>query len=524
MSSENESVQSAWGVWEWARVQPDRVAIETEKETVSFGELAGRANQLSRALRDLGIGREDVVAAIVRNDKEYFQLVLAASQIGAYLLAMNWHLTPDETTYILKDSGAKVLIAEADLGEALSHVSAELPELRFAIGADISAWGRFGTLGVRQPSDDIDDRQYGAVMGYTSGTTGRPKGVRRVLPQVSPEEGLGFFKTMLAAFGLNSADGRHLLCSPAYHAAPSGFALGILNMGQTVVIHDRFLPEKALHAITNEGITSSHMVPTHFHRMLMLPDDQRESADFSGLVALVHAGAPCPPEIKREMLEWAGPIVWEYLGATEGLVSIASPQTWLEHPETVGKPLQPGAVVIKRDDGTDADDGEEGTIYFATPTPFEYHNDPEKTAASRLDGRVTVGDIGVIDDEGYVYLLDRRTDLIVSGGVNIYPAEVEGALITHDSVLDIGVIGVTDREWGRSVVAVIQLAPGFTGDADLVAQLEEHAREKLPSYKRPRRYEFLAEFPRTEAGKVRRRDLREIYDPERTPTTAILTH
>ncbi len=509
------------GAWEWARRQPDRIALEDERGgTTTYGELGARVNRLSRALRKIGVTEGGVAAALVRNEREYFELVLATGQIGAYALVINWHLTPDEILYILHDSGASALFADSELGAALVEVQDRLPAHRYSIGEELVGWERYDRFGADESAEPPEDRRNGAVMGYTSGTTGRPKGVRRVLPDISPEEGLAFNGIMLSAFGLNRREGKHLLCSPAYHAAPSGFAIAALHFGQTILIHERFVAEAVLDAF-EQGVTSSHMVPTHFHRLLQLPEERRASADLSSLHRIVHAGAPCPPEIKKAILEWFGPIVWEYLGATEGLVSVVSPETWLERPGTVGRPFSPGDVAIKREDGTDAAPGEEGMIYFRATLPFEYHNDPEKTAASRLGELVTVGDLGMMDEAGYVYLLDRRSDLIVSGGVNIYPADVEAALLMHPSVQDVGVIGVRDDEWGKRVVAVVQVVEGVDADDVLRAELDDHARRHLPSYKRPRRYEFLDDFPRTEAGKVKRRELRDIYDPDRPTTTVV---
>jgi long-chain acyl-CoA synthetase len=508
------SEAATFGAWDWARGRPDRPALVAGDVTTTFGELVSRANQISRALRRVGVDRQGVVAAIVGNKREFFELALATGQIGAYLLAVNWHLTPDEIKYILLDSGAHVVVADADLAVALAEEVEVTGAARIAIGRRTAGWSSYEEFGLDESTADVEDRSYGAIMGYTSGTTGRPKGVKRVLDDVSPEQGLQYLRAMLEAFGIAGPDGMHLLCSPAYHAAPSAFATGALHFGQTVVVHERFDAEAVLRSIEQYAITSSHMVPTHFHRLLRLPAKLRLQAEVSSLRTLIHAGAPCPVEIKRQMLEWLGPIVWEYLGATEGVVSIASPKDWCDKPGTVGRPLEPGAVVIKRVDGTDAGAGEEGLIYFKTNAPFEYHNSPERTAESRSGEFVTVGDIGMIDEDGALFLLDRRTDLIVSGGVNIYPAEVEAALITHPEVEDVGVIGVSDPEWGKVVLAVVHPVVGVTVDADLEDSLRAHAAANLPSFKRPRLYRYLADFPRTAAGKVRRRDLLLRYEAE----------
>jgi long-chain acyl-CoA synthetase len=271
-----------------------------------------------------------------------------------------------------------------------------------------------------------------------------------------------------------------------------------------------------LRAVERYRVTTVHMVPTHFHRLLQLPQDVRARYDLSSLQAVIHAGAPCPVPIKQQMLDWLGPIVWEYLGSTEGSVSRVSPAEWLARPGTVGQPLPGLTVKILDADGQEAGVGEPGTIYFGYPgraPSFEYHHDPEKTAASRRGNLITAGDYGYIDSDGYVFLLDRRTDLIISGGVNIYPAEIEQALITHPAVNDVAVIGVPDPEWGHRVVAVVQPAPGATGGDELAGELSRHCAAQLASFKCPRRFEFVADFPRTETGKVQRRVLRDVYAP-----------
>ncbi|MDZ8275040.1 AMP-binding protein [Microbacterium aquimaris] len=507
------------GAWEWAAAEPERPALRFRDETISFGRLVGRANQLARELRERGVTRESVVAALLLNGPEYFELSLAAGQIGAYLLPINWHLTPDEIVYILEDSGASVLFASPLPGATLVDHWDRLPETRVATGEGLEGWTAYADFAAEQSTAPIDDRTYGSIMGYTSGTTGRPKGVRREHTEVAPEEGIKLFAALLPTFGIGTSEGTHLLCSPMYHAAPFGFATGTLHYGQCVLIHERFDAAAVLDAFSNGGVTNSHMVPTHFHRMLALPEDVRAAADLSGLVAIVHAGASCPPAIKQAMLDWFGPIVWEYLGATEGTVSFVSPQVWAAKPGSVGKPPEAVNVTIRREDGTVAGPNEEGTIYFRTGAPFVYHNDPEKTEANRWGDLITVGDLGMLDEDGYLYLLDRRSDLIVSGGVNIYPAEVEAGLLTHPAVRDVGVIGMTDDEWGRRVAAVIALNPGWEPSEETVESLRAYAEEQLPKYKRPREYKFLDEFPRTDAGKVQRRKLRDIFDPERPATT-----
>jgi long-chain acyl-CoA synthetase len=473
---------------------------------MTFGELGAAANQVAHGLRALGLRQGDRVAGLMRNSAEHFEILLATFQTGLYVVPVNTHLAPGEVAYIVQDSGAKALIATDALARALEPVIADLPEARFAVGEEVPAWQRYAELRDNQLSHPPRDRSAGAIMGYTSGTTGRPKGVRRHLPGVPPEQVVGGMGRHYSWYGRPGGHGVHLACSPLYHAAPGGHAAYSLHIGHTVVIHERFNAERVLRDIDHYGVTTTHLVPTHLHRLLALPADARDRYRTDSLRVVLLAGAPCPVEDKRRTIEWLGPVVWEYLGATEGSVCHISPHEWLEHPGSVGRPA---TVKILGERGEPVPAGEAGTIYFpVAAAPFEYHNDPAKTAAAiRPDGFATVGDIGRLDAEGYLYLLDRRDDLIISGGVNIYPAEVEQHLLKHPAVADVAVIGVPDPEWGQRVLAVVQPVPSATGDG-LAGELDAFCASGLAALKRPRRYEFRAELPRTEAGKLLRRALR----------------
>jgi long-chain acyl-CoA synthetase len=495
-----------------AQAQPDRIAIvDPDGSQFTFGELGRRVNQVSRALRACGLAAGDVVAAVLRNGHEYLELQLATGQVGMYFVPVNWHQSPAEIGYILRDSGAKLVVADAE--QAKDIPAGALPVHRFAVGGPVAGWLPFASLGRGEPDDEPDTRRFGAVMGYTSGTTGNPKGVKGVLPDADPESVIGGLIGFVAGYGAAPA-GVHLVCSPLYHAAPNGHALGFLHAGHTVVIQRRFDQESVLRDIERYRVTTSHMVPTHFHRLLRLPEEVRGRYDLSSLQALIHAGAPCPVTVKQQMLDWVGPVVWEYLGSTEGSVARVSPQEWIAKPGTVGRPLPGLTVRILGPDGAQRPSGEPGMIYFGYPgrTPtFEYHHDPAKTADGRLGDLVTAGDYGYLDEDGYLFLLDRRTDLIISGGVNIYPAEIEQHLLTHPSVDDVAVIGVPDPEWGHSVLAVVQPSAEAAAGDELAASLLAYCGERLASFKRPRRIEFVSDFPRTEAGKVQRRVLRERF-------------
>jgi long-chain acyl-CoA synthetase len=504
---------AASGFYQLALAYPDRTAIIGPDEVAStFGQLGQRVNRLSHALRAQGLTAGDVAAAIVHNGPEYLELMLAAGQVGVLVVPVNWHLAVREILYIVADSGAKLVVADAE--QAAELPAGELPPHRYVIGGTAPGWMSYEALGASEPVTAPDDRQTGGMMLYTSGTTGHPKGVHNSPPAVDPDTMAGLFGGIPRGYGLTGDEGVHLVCSPLYHAAPGGHALGFLHAGYTVAIRSRFEPEDMLRAVERYGVTTVHMVPTHFHRLLRLPEDVRSGYDLSSLRAVIHAGAPCPVPIKKQMLDWLGPIIWEYLGSTEGSVSRVSPEEWLTRPGTVGRPLPGLTVKTLGPDGEQLRTGEPGTIYFGFPDrapSFEYHHDPEKTAESRRGNLVTAGDFGYFDEDGYLFLLDRRTDLIISGGVNIYPAEIEQHLITHPAVLDVAVIGVPDADWGQRVVAVVQPAPGVTPGDQLAADLLEHCRKELASFKCPRRFEFVSDFPRSEAGKVQRRVLRDAY-------------
>ncbi|WP_211220949.1 AMP-binding protein [Nocardioides insulae] len=498
-----------------AHDDPGRLAIiDTDGSRLTYGELLSRANQLSWGLRAAGIKPRDAVAVVLHNSATFMETIFATAQIGAFLVPVNWRLTPREVEYILGDSGAAVVIADAEEAAKLGTPAGWAGYVRGGPVPD--GWQPISALTEGQPTSDPPEREAGWAMGYTSGTSGRPKGVERQLPAMSPEEQAeGAYRLLIERYTStwNSA-GMHYVCSPLYHAAPIAHATAYLHAGHSVVIDPRFDPVRTLEVIQEHGVTSSHMVPTQFHRLLRLPEETRAAYDVSSLEQIIHAGAPCPPEVKQAMIAWFGPVIWEYLASTEGNVSVVGSEEWLAHPGTVGKPAPDSGVRLLDETGAEVGPGEEGLIYFPAPG-IVYHGDPEKTAASIRDGLFTVGDVGRFDEDGYLYLLDRRSDLIISGGVNIYPAEIEAHLLSHPEVADAAVIGLPDEEWGQRVVAVVQPVTGSEIDAPgadaLADRLRDHAAAGLASYKHPQRYEFLADFPRTESGKLQRRKLRDRF-------------
>jgi long-chain acyl-CoA synthetase len=493
---------------------PDRIAlIGPGGEQETFGELATTTNRIANGLRDLGLGVGDVVASLLHNSLEHFEVSVATNQVGMYVVPVNVHLTPAEAAYIIVDSGAKVLVAAADLAKALDQAGVvDLPERRFVVGAPVAGWRPYSELRSSGAPTAPTERTFGWIMGYTSGTTGRPKGVRRQAIPVEPEVIITGSAQFMADFGILRDGGVHLVCSPLYHAAPGNFAQQHLHLGHTLVIQRGFDAEGVLADIEKYRVTTSQMVPTHLHRIMRLPTEVRDKYDVSSLRTLLVAGSAFAPEAKRAVIEWIGPAVWEYLASTEGIVCTVSSPEALARPGTVGRPA---AVKIIDADGAEVGPGEAGTIYFPVASPFEYLNDPDKTRAARhASGYATAGDLGRLDEDGYLYLLDRREDLVISGGVNIYPAEVEQRLGLHPAVADVAVVGAPDPEWGERVIAVVQVEPGWTPGPELSAELNAHCRAGLASSKCPKRYEFRSALPRTPAGKLLRRVLRqELRDP-----------
>jgi long-chain acyl-CoA synthetase len=516
------AVHGAYAFWEIARAEPVRLAVvDTQGKTTTYGELLASANRLAHGLRGLGLTTGDAVAILLPNEPLFLAVQLATAQVGLHLVPINWHLTAPEIAHILGDCGAKVLIAGPAFSEAAKRAADEvnLPVDRRFGSVAFPGFAPIDDLVAGQPPTAPAQRQSGQRLHYTSGTTGRPKGVLRPVSDRAPEEGLRQLLPRLAdPFHLEAGAGVHLVTAPLYHAAPLGHSTVALHLGHTVVLMTKWTPEETLELIGRYGVTNTFMVPTMFHRLLALPVTVRAAARVSTLTSVLHAAAPCPIAVKRRMLEWWGPVLYEYYGATEVLGTTVTPHEWLEHPGTVGRAWVGSEITIVREDDSEASAGEPGLIYIKDGRTFEYHRDPEKTAANRRGDFFTAGDIGYLDEDGYLYLCDRRTDLIISGGVNIYPAEVEGILLTHPAVRDVAVIGRPDAEWGQQVHAVVELVAGVTADATRVAELIEFCRANLASYKCPRAVVFSPALPRTDTGKLSRAQVRELYDAQSTST------
>jgi long-chain acyl-CoA synthetase len=504
------------GFWRLAQADPDRTALVTpDGREHTAGELLAAANQVAHGLRALGLERGDTVAAVMPNGLEFLELYLGATQVGLYLTPINHHLVGPEIAYIVDDSDAKVLVGHERFAAELTKAAAEIDvpaDGRFAVGS-IDGFRPWAELTDGQPDTAPRDRIAGAPMHYTSGTTGKPKGVKRALVDIDPDVLGELYSGFQGMFGVSPLDGNvHLTGSPLYHTAVLMWTANALHMGHTVVVMDKWSPEGMLQLIDRHRVTTSHMVPTQFHRLLALPEDVRARYDVSSTRCMVHAAAPCPPDVKRRMIDWWGDSIMEYYAATEGGGTIVTAAEWLDKPGTVGVAWPGSEIRILDDDLHDVPTGQEGTVYMSLALAnFEYKGDPEKTDANRTEGFFTVGDWGLLDDDGYLFLKDRKSDMIISGGVNIYPAEIEGTLLTFPKIADVAVFGIPNEDWGEEIKAVVQPAEGIAPDDALRDEILAFCVENLASYKRPKSIDFSPELPRDPSGKLYKRKLRDPY-------------
>lgn len=482
----------------------------------SRGELLAESNRLANGMRALGLKTGDSVAVMLPNCGEFLAISLATAQVGLYLVPINWHLAGAEVAYIVSDSEAKLFISHASVTESASAALKESKldkQHAFSIG-QISGFSDFSLLAADASTDAPDERTAGSVMNYTSGTTGRPKGVRRPLTGLDPDDAGELFTFSMGMFGIKPEDNNvHITGSPLYHTAVLVWASSSFHMGHTVVLMEKWDAEEMLVLIDRYSVTHSHMVPTQFRRLLLLPDVTRNKYDISSLRYMIHAAAPCPPEIKRQMLAWWGNVIYEYYAATEGGGTLVTPEEWLQHPGTVGKPWPGAGIKVIDDDGKEVPQGDKGTVYMLSNAAmrFEYKGDPEKTKENYLGDYFTVGDIGYVNKSGYLFLCDRKIDMIISGGANIYPAEIENVLIQHPKVADVAVFGIPHEDWGEEIKAVIQTADGVRGNEAFSKELLEFCKDKLAKMKLPRSIDYVDALPRDPNGKLYKRRLRDPY-------------
>jgi long-chain acyl-CoA synthetase len=489
----------------------------------THAEVAERAGRIASGLQRLGVSQGDSVCMLMRNDIAFIEAAYAAMRLGAYGVPVNWHFKPEEINYILRDSGTSVLIGHADMlhqlqgaiPTAVTVLSVPTPPeilANYKIDRDHLATPDFAVdfepwLSEQQPYDGPAVLQPQNMI-YTSGTTGNPKGVRRNAP--TPEQSANAERMRGMIYGLKPG-ARTLLPGPLYHSAPNSFGLRAGRLGGALVLMPRFEPENFLRLIETEKIDTIFMVPTMFIRLMKLPEEVRRKYDMSSLRHIIHAAAPCPPDVKRAMIEWWGPVIYEFYGSTEsGAVTFANSEDALKKPGTVGK-ISPGAELrFIGDDGSVLPQGEIGEIYsrISGNPDFTYHNKPEKRSEIERDGFITSGDVGYIDADGYVFICDRKRDMVISGGVNIYPAEIEAALHAVPGVHDCAVFGIPDQEFGEALMAVVEPQPGVKLD---VAGIRAQLKTSLADYKIPKHIEIQAQLPREDSGKIFKRRLRDPY-------------
>ena len=504
------------GQWVQSKAETPAIIMASTGEAISFGELERRSNRLAHYLRGQGLARLDHYSVFMENHVRYTECCAAGERAGLYYTCINSYLQPEEVAYLLQNSRSRVLVTSmAKLEIARAAVAATPAITRCLIVDGPGDGGVFVNLGealAGMPDTPIADECLGTAMLYSSGTTGRPKGIIRPLPECAPAQGLPLFDFLTQLWRYREGM-IYLSPAPLYHSAPQAAVNLTIRAGGTAVIMEHFDPEAFLGLIERYKVTHTQLVPTMFSRMLKLPEEARTRHDLSSLEMAIHAAAPCPIPVKRQMIDWWGPIIQEYYGATEGLGFTACDTTeWLAHPGTVGKVVL-GDLHILGEEMNPLPAGEAGAIWFKTASPFEYFHDPEKTQEARSSDQSmsTVGDVGYLDADGYLHLTDRRTFMIISGGVNIYPQECENLLITHPKVADAAVFGVPNEDLGEEVKAVVQPMPGVAAGPELEAELIGFCRGQLAHMKCPRSIDFSEQLPRLPTGKLYKRLLRDAY-------------
>jgi long-chain acyl-CoA synthetase len=499
----------------WADLKPDATFIhDPDGKTHSWGKVNAQANRIVRLLRQHGLKAGDAVALVCSNRAEFVEVLAACQRAGWRITPVNWHLTADEIAYIINDCEAKAVFCENRVTASEAAV-AQCPnvQLKVAIGAPIPGFLDYDAELARLDGSDIDAPVLGNQMMYTSGTTGRPKGVYRAQPIVPPP---GIY----AMRGYDHETSVQLCAGPAYHAAPLAFDVrGSMGAGCELVFMDKWDSEHALRLMAERRVSHMHLVPIMFQRLLALPDEVKARYDLASVVYIVHGAAPCPPEVKLAMIEWFGPVLSEYYAGSEGGAGfVISAEEWLKKPGSVGKrPALLGSKILD-EQGEECPTGVPGGIYHQLPPGggFTYYKDEAKTQANRVGDYFTMGDVGYFDEDGYLFLTGRNAETIISGGVNIYPQEVDNELIKHHAVADSSTVGVPHDEWGEQVKAVIMLKEGYAASEELAQEILAHARTSLPGFKVPRSVDFVTDLPRSEAGKIQRNKVRAPYWEGRT--------
>ena len=503
----------------WANEFPDKPAVinSATDEAFTYRELNERSNQMAQLMYDTGLRRGDHCAIFMENDIRYFEVVWAAFRSGLYITTVNQYLTSEEAAYIIDNSESEVVVTSARLLEVAVTLPEQCPRVKRWLmpGGDPGVFEDYEAAIANYPAESLAEEPAGAVMLYSSGTTGRPKGILRPLPEGGIRDvGSQVGELQKLVWGFDT-DTIYLSPAPLYHSAPLGFSTGTHANGGTVVVMPRFDETDALRAIQDYRVTHSQWVPTMFSRMLKLEEKDRAGFDLSRHKVAIHAAAPCPRGVKQQMFDWWGPILYEYYGGTElnGLTHV-TPEAWQERPGTVGQAIL-GIIHICDDDGNELPSGEPGLVYFELPEmPFQYLKDDEKTKSAQHPQHPNwsaLGDIGYVDEDGFLFLTDRATFMIISGGVNIYPQEIEDAMIMHPKIRDVAVIGVPNEEMGEEVRAVVQLVPNVAPSDEVTKELMTYTREHIAHYKCPRSIDYEEELPRLPTGKLYKRILKDRY-------------
>ena len=505
----------------FAASRGDDLALADGSGTRTWAELDARVNRLIHSFRDAGINAGDTIAIISGNCNEWFEIAFACANAGITYVPLNWHLVAPEIAYTLADSGSKAIICDhhvlAEATKALRDERSSGIELALVIGAEsderFQSYDQFIRAGsLEEPAA----QSFGGPMFYTSGTTGNPKGVRGTLASMPAGADPAIWQLIGGGFAnLVEGSGRSVLCGPVYHSAQWAYSFLPMIVGSATIMQHKYDSAGLLQLIDTYAATNVHLVPTQMKRLIDLPDEVKRRFDGSSLQLVLHGAAPCPPRVKQEMIDWWGPIISEYYGSTEGsVITMIDSEQWMAKGGSVGLPQPNMEIIVIGDDGIRRGPNEPGTLYFrnAMGNDFEYHNAPEKTADVHLEpGVFTTGDVGYLDDDGYLWLSDRKIDMIISGGVNIYPAEIEGVLGGHPLVADAAVIGVPNDDFGEEVKAVVVAADGVAADDELRTTLAAYCREHLARFKVPRSYDFVAELPRTGTGKIQKAKIRQPF-------------
>ena len=478
-------------------------------------EIQSGGNRFARALDRAGVATRGNVAALLPNVVEFLWAYRGCAWSGRRFTPMSWRWSVDEATYVLDNCEADVFVAHARFADVARRAAAAMPpERRVAVGGPIEGFVAYDEFVGGCADGELEHQLAGDTMLYTSGTTGRPKGVLRPMAPDSPPPsrvGRGGMM-MLQTYLRGEPDRVHLVAAPLYHSGPVSYCEGASLLGADVVLMDGWDALEFLRLVELHGVTSTFVVPIHFVRLLKLSDDERRRCDLSSLRLVVHGAAPTAVEVKRKMIEWLGPILYEFYGGTEGGGISISSSEWLEKPGSVGRPYNPAVQIhILDDEGRPCAAGVEGAVYFRQPDAVSYKDDPDKTRDAHRGDLLTLGDIGYLDDDGYLFLCDRRADVIVTGGVNVYPAHIESVLLDHPAVVDCCVVGIPDDEWGESVCAVLELRAGVVFDDAMTDDLRRWCEARLAGYQRPRVFDTSVALPRTETGKLARRAVRESY-------------